>query len=153
MVAGQENLLPRLCALLDRVPPERQYAVDIVERGYRNAALFGFIASHGLVPVLVQELLPGPSIGQVHETWRDLIVRGRAVVLKLHGENWSPGVRGRIHLGEPPQDDDRVIAEIVKGLIDAGLDVYINAAEPPRWSEPVTRGETKGPMGGHRQPT
>jgi len=134
-VAGQEDLLARLSSFLDQVPGELQYAVDTVEREYRNAAQFEFIARHGLVPVLVQELLAGPSIREVHGTRRDLIVRGHAVVVKVLGEEWSTGVKDRIYLDGPPEDDGRVTAEIVRDLLGAGLDVYVNMVEFPRWPE------------------
>lgn len=129
---GQEELLERLSGLLDRAPTGRQYALDVVSRDHCNAALFGLIARHRLVPVFVQDPSLEPSVSQIYGTWRRLVPRPGAVVMKLEAGNWSSGTVDRIRLDGPAEDDASAIADVARELLDGGVDVYLNVVDRHR---------------------
>lgn len=147
---GQGELLQRLAEFLDAIPPGRQCAVEIRNPRWLNREHFGFIAEHGLVPVLLQGYWM-PAVWEVHQEHRDLLRRCRTVVLRLHGpdrEGMEEQAGKRWDRLVVQRDDElRQIAAMVQELLDAGVEVYLNANNHYEGCAPLTIERVRAMLG------
>ncbi len=149
-VGGPQELQDRLADFLGRIPTGRQYALEIRNQRWLNARHFGFIADHGLIPVLLQGYWM-PPVWETFRDRRDLLLRARTVVIRLHGpdregmeretaEQWDRIVVQR-------DDELKAIVGMTEELLDAGVDVYMNANNHYEGCAPLTVERIEGTLG------
>lgn len=127
-IGGQAELLQRLGQFLSVVPADHEHALEIRNPKWLNERHFGFIADRCLVPVLLQGYWM-PPVAEVYRQWRDLIHRCRTVVIRLHGpdrEGMDERTGKRWDTLVVRRDDELAeVVGVVRGLLDAGVDVYL----------------------------
>lgn len=127
-LSGQAELLEKLGHFLEAVPAEYQYALEIRNPKWLNAAHFEFIADRGLVPVLLQGYWM-PPVAEVCRQQHELIARCRTVVIRLHGpdrEGMEERTGKRWDTLVVRRDEElRDIVAVVRALLDADTDVYL----------------------------
>jgi len=152
---GQAELLERLAAFLDRIPADRQYALEIRNPRWLNAKRFEFAAGHGLVPVFLEGYWMPPVV-ETYGEHRDLLHQAKTVVIRLHGpdrEGMEEQTAKRWDRIVVARDDElRAIVEMVRELLGAGVDVYLNVNNHYEGSAPLTIERIQSLMGGGRPP-
>ena len=128
-MGGQAEFLERFADFLSRIPTGLDYALEIRNGSWLNAAHFEFVARHGLIPVLLQGYWM-PPITDVYRSWRGLIRECRAIVMRLHGpdregmeketgQQWDRLVIRR-------DDELKGIVAMTEELLGNGVGVYLN---------------------------
>ena len=140
-IPSQEHFVELLGQFADRIDASHPYAIEVRNPNYLNESLFVFLVERGWSPVMQQGYWMPPVV-EVYRTWREQIVRGERVVIRLHGpdrqgiEETTGRVWDRI---VAPKDDELVgIVEMARDLLAAGLTVYLNVNNHYEGSAPLT---------------
>jgi uncharacterized protein YecE (DUF72 family) len=141
MMDSQEQFQELLATFINQIPPDYAYALETRNSQYLNAAFFEFLNRNGIIPVFLQGYWM-PSIVEIYEQWRSLIVHQVTVVIRLHGpdrqgiekltgKEWDQVVAAK-------DDELRSIADMVKDLLSEGINVYLNVNNHYEGSAPLT---------------
>jgi len=140
-IGVQVDLLDRLGDFLGWVPKKHEYAVEIRNPRWLDGRHFEFIASHGLVPVLLQGYWM-PPVADVYRESREIIDRCRTVVIRLHGpdrEGMEEQTGKRWDTLVVRRDQElREVVGMVRELLDGGVDVYLNVNNHYEGCAPLT---------------
>ncbi len=124
---------------VNRLPSEFQYAVEIRNPNYLNDEYFEFLRAHGLSHVFLQGYYL-PSIVDLYKKFKTWLER--RVIIRLHGperaeiETRSAGNWNRII--QPRDEELKLIAEIIKDLLEKKIETYVNVNNHYEGSAPLT---------------
>lgn len=127
--------------IFNKISPIDNLAVESRNPRYLNSGFFDFLERHQVIPVLLQGYWM-PSIVGVYRKWREKILSHETVVVRLHGANRTDiekrtGKRWDSIVA--PMDNELVdIADLVRDLVDNGVNVYLNVNNHYEGSTPLT---------------
>jgi uncharacterized protein YecE (DUF72 family) len=131
----------RLAAFVELLPVGYEYATEVRNAQYLNETYFAFLAQTNLLPVLIHGYWM-PPVWEVYAAHREAIRRrGTAVVRlmgpdrkaieELTGKHWD-------RLAAPKDEELPRIAELVRDLLNAGVNVYVNVNNHYEGCAPLT---------------
>lgn len=131
----------RFATFVEQLPPGYAYALEVRNGQYMNAEHFQSLLAHGVVPVLLQGYWM-PPIWEVYAAHRELILGQPEVVLRLLGpdrEGIEQQTGKRWHQIVAPKDEELPrIVDVVRDLLNEGVNVYVNVNNHYEGSAPVT---------------
>jgi len=140
-MAAQAEFEDRFGAFVEALPEGYAYGLETRNPNYMNDSLFDLIERLRLAPVLLQGYYM-PSILDLFEAWRPRLERSDSVVVRLHGpdrRSIEKEAGKRWDRIVAPKDDELAgIASLVGGLLNAGVDVYVNVNNHYEGSAPLT---------------
>jgi uncharacterized protein YecE (DUF72 family) len=128
-------------AFARNLPGKFEYAVEIRNPNYLNGRFLGFLHGLNFFPVLLQGYWM-PPIHEVFDKNRKLLNTFPKMVLRLHGQD-REGIEKETgkewnRIVHPRDDELAEVARMTAGLLDAGLDLYVNVNNHFEGSAPLT---------------
>jgi len=147
---SQGEFLEGFAEFAGRIPTGRQYGLEIRNQNWLNDKHFEFASRHGLTPVLLQGYWM-PPVWETYRESRDLLHDAKTVVVRLHGpdrEAMESETGGKWDRLVVERDDElTAIVGMTRELLDAGVDVYLNANNHYEGSAPLTIERIEGLIG------
>ncbi|WP_455383106.1 DUF72 domain-containing protein [Salinispira pacifica] len=147
-MASVAAFLDRFAPFAEGLPDAWPFALEIRNPNYLGDAYFEFLDRYGLSPVFCEGYYMPPVTG-VYRQFRNLVTRSAVVRLmgpdregieKETGNRWDSIVS--------PKDDQLAgIAEMVRDMVDRGLQVIVNVNNHYEGSAPLTIGKLAGLLG------
>lgn len=140
-MGSQASLLTKLERFFKDIDAPGRLALEVRNPVYLNEGYFDFLNKWGVAPVLLHGYWM-PPVSKVYYKWREKIIKGQAVILRLHGPNRSDiekrtGKRWD-KIVAPKDDELEGIAELVKDLMDHRVNVFLNVNNHYEGSAPLT---------------
>jgi uncharacterized protein YecE (DUF72 family) len=140
-MASRARFIEAFGAFVSALPPSFCYAVETRNGAWLDRSWFEFLERSRLAPVLLQGYWM-PQVPVLFEEHASSIARRGPVVVRLHGPD-----RGGIEketgkrwdrIAAPKDAELDRIAEMVKRLVGAGIEVYLNVNNHYEGSAPIT---------------
>ncbi|GAB4185217.1 MAG: DUF72 domain-containing protein [Calditrichia bacterium] len=145
-MSGLPRFLDMMGSFLEKLPKEFQYGIEIRNPNYLRSEFFRFLRDHSVSMVFLEGYYM-PPIAEVYRKIRQTTSNIREifhspVVFRLHGpsrddiEVISGEIWNKIYV---PQDDSlQSISQIIRELLEADIEVYVNANNHYEGSAPLT---------------
>ena len=146
-MASQARFLEQLEPFAQQLPADCAYALEVRNARYLDASYFAFLERTHLRPVLLQGYWM-PSIVDLYETWGADIRRHPVVVVRLLGPD-RKGIEKQTgkrwdQIVAPRDEELAGIVALLKDLLDAGVEVYLNVNNHYEGSAPLTIERIRG---------
>jgi len=139
-MSNQGEFLEKLERFLGGCPQGYTYAIEIRNPNYLNKEYFGFLQSHGLGHVFLQGYYM-PQIIEIYDKYRDYPADD-VTVIRLHGpdrKEMEERTQKRWDKIVSPKDLElQEICRMMKGLVERGVEVYVNVNNHYEGSAPRT---------------
>ena len=140
-MASQGQFQRRMSAFVELVPVGYEYALEVRNAQYLNETYFAFLAQMHLLPVLIHGYWM-PPVWEVYAAYREAVQRHGTVLIRLMGPDRQAieeltGKRWD-HLAAPKDDELPRIANLVRDLLSAGVNVYVNVNNHYEGCAPLT---------------
>lgn len=140
-MASQKRFLESMERFVRQLPPSYEYAVETRNANYLNKEYFEFLNRNRISHVFLQGYWM-PSVVEIYQKWRSLIVEQEKVIIRLHGPNRQEiekKTKKRWDKIVAPKNEDLIsIAEMTSELLDKGVSVYLNVNNHYEGSAPLT---------------
>lgn len=137
----QKQFLDALETFIKNIPQTIDYAIEVRNPQYINAAYFDFLLSGRLSPVFLEGYWM-PAVKEIYHRLKTKITLFKTVVLRLHGferENMEKKTKGNWDRLVATKDDDlKNISKIIMDLAGQGADVFVNVNNHYEGSAPLT---------------
>lgn len=140
-MSSQAEFQTRFEHFLAALPPGHQYALETRNPNCLNERYFDFLQRNRLIPVLLQGYWM-PDLRHTYRQWRSHLLQHETIVIRLHGpdrkgvEREAGGQWDQIVV--PREDELRGIAEIVRDLLEEGVNIYVNVNNHYEGSAPLS---------------
>ncbi len=140
-MASQNQFQELVTAFSAKLPRHLALGLETRNGNWLNEAFFTFLQKQNLRPVLLQGYWM-PPVTQVYEKWRTLITSHPLVIIRLMGsdrqgiEQESGGEWNKIIWSKA--DELPALAEMIRDLLSAGVEVYVNVNNHYEGCAPLT---------------
>jgi uncharacterized protein YecE (DUF72 family) len=140
-MSSQQKFFEQMDGFVRQLPRSHEYAVETRNANYLNENYFEFLNRNHLSHVFLQGYWM-PSVVEIYQRWRPLILEQDKVVIRLHGPNRQEIERKtqkRWDKRLAPKPEDLVsIVEMTSELLNKGVSVYLNVNNHYEGSAPLT---------------
>ena len=135
----QQTFLDQLSHFIKGCPSGYTYAIETRNPNYLNMNYFEFLRSHDLSHVFLQGYYM-PDILGIFEKYKNHL--NKTSIIRLHGPD-RPGMEAKTkekwnEIVDPKDKELKGIVQMVKELMDKGLEVYVNVNNHYEGSAPKT---------------
>jgi len=140
-MVSQALFMERLDTFVAKLPRSYDFAIELRNNAYLNNRYFEFLNEHRISPVFLQGYWM-PKVTEVFQRFRSSILKQQRAVIRLHGPD-----RGDIEkktkkvwdkIVEQKDDELAAVAEMIRDLRNADLEVYLNVNNHYEGSAPIT---------------
>jgi uncharacterized protein YecE (DUF72 family) len=146
-MTSRARFLEQLEPFVQQLPAAHAYALEVRNARYLDVSYFDLLERVHLSPVLLQGYWM-PSIVDLYETWGEHIRRHPVVIVRLLGPD-RKGIEKQTgkrwdRIVAPRDEELAGIVALLKDLLDAGVEVYLNVNNHYEGSAPLTIERIRG---------